>query len=475
MQNFSLVLFGVTGNLAQLKVLPALYDLEDKKILPEKTRIFGVARRPMSREEFQAYVLKILKTKNRHHDHEIKDEVWQRLSARIDYIAGDFNDPVLYDKLKTALDTAQTQNRIFYVATYPQLYSTIFDHFRRTGQHNREEGWTRLLVEKPIGTDLKSAQELNALLAKYFSQDQIYRLDHYLGKETLQNILTFRFGNGIFEPLMNNQHIDHIQVTAAEDFGIGERGMYYDTVGALRDVGQNHILQMLTLLLMESPTEFSNEAVTKERVRVLEKLVPMPSSVVFGQYEGYSQEKHVGQDSKTDTFFAFKTELDTARFKGVPIYVRAGKKLDRTVTEMTIVFKTPINRLFKDVESGMEPNALVFRIQPNEGIVLKILSKTPGREKGLEESYMQFCYHQLSSQLHDAYEQLIADAIEGDQTFFNDEIEIALQWKFIDPLFANAATPVSYKPGSWGPKQADQLLKKDGKKWLDPSLAFCAL
>lgn len=474
MQNFSLVLFGVTGNLAQLKVIPALYDLEEKNLLPEKTMILGVARKPLTKEKFQDYVLKTLKTENRHHQHEIKDEIWQKLCARLNYIYGDFNEPALYDRLKETLAATHTENRIFYVATYPQLYSSIFEHFRRTGQHKSESGWTRLLVEKPIGTDGKSAKELNALLAKYFSQDQVYRIDHYLGKETLQNILTFRFGNGIFEPLMNKEHIDHIQITAAEDFGIGERGMYYDSVGALRDFGQNHILQMLSLLLMESPTEFSNPAVTLERVKVLEKLVPMPDSVVFGQYQGYRQEHHVAPDSKTDTFFAFKTELDNARFKGVPIYVRTGKNLDRTVTEMSVVFKTPVNRLFKHSPIGMEPNVLIFRIQPNEGIVLKILSKTPGRENKLEQSYMQFCYHELSTQLHDPYERLLADAIEGDQTFFNDEIEIDLQWKFIDPLFGKGNTPISYKAGSWGPKESDELLKKDGRAWLEPSLVFCA-
>ncbi|HZZ98837.1 MAG TPA: glucose-6-phosphate dehydrogenase [Candidatus Saccharimonadia bacterium] len=474
MQNFSLVLFGVTGNLAQLKVLPALYDLEEKHLFPEKTEIFGVARRPMTQEQFQEYVASVLQMENIHHKHAIHDEVWTRLRNRLHYVAGDFNDASLYVELKQKLEKFETHNRIFYVATYPSLYPTIFDNLQATGQNKPAHGWARLMIEKPIGTDFKSAQALNVLLAKHFSQDQIYRLDHYLGKETLQNILTFRFGNGIFEPLMNRDHIDHIEVTAAEEFGIGERGEYYDAVGGLRDVGQNHILQMLTLVLMESPTEFSNEAVTKERVRVLEKLKPMPHSVVFGQYEGYQQEHHVRPGTTTDTFFAFKTELDTPRYAGVPIYVRAGKKLERTVTEISIVFKTPITRLFKNLDSGMEPNVLVFRVQPNEGIVLRILSKTPGQELKLEQSYMQFCYHELSSQLRDAYERLIADAIAGDQTFFNDDIEIDLQWKFIDPLFAAKKLPVVYKPGSWGPKEADELLKKDEKAWLEPSLMFCA-
>jgi glucose-6-phosphate 1-dehydrogenase len=474
MQNFSLILFGVTGNLAQLKVIPALYDLEEKNLFPEKTEIFGVARRPMTREQFQEYVSSVLKMENRHHQHPIKDAIWQRLAKRLHYVAGDFNDASLYSSLKEHLDKVNTHNRIFYVATYPSLYPTIFDNLQRTGQNRPAHGWTRLMIEKPIGTDLKSAQALDGLLAKHFSQEQIYRLDHYLGKETLQNILTFRFGNGIFEPLMNRDHIDHIELTVAEDFGIGERGEYYDAVGALRDIGQNHLLQMLTLVLMESPTEFSNAAVTKERVRVLEKLRPMPSNVVFGQYKGYQAEHHVRPNSTTDTFFALKTELATPRYADVPIYMRSGKMLERTVTEISIVFKSPISRLFKHLDCGMEPNVLIFRIQPNEGIVLRILSKTPGQELKLEQSYMQFCYRELSTQLHDPYERLISDAIAGDQTFFNDDIEIDLQWKFIDPLFSKKQAPILYEPGSWGPKASDELMKKDGRAWLEPSLAFCA-
>lgn len=470
MSALSLIIFGITGNLAQIKLIPALYDMAEKNLLPEKASIVGIARREMSQDEFKNYFHHVLHLENKHHQHEIKEDVFKFLCTKLHYLSGQLEDRALYKKLKEFKG-----NKIYYLATYPELYQTIFANLKNQNLNKQKEGWVRLMIEKPIGNDLKSARELNQLLLKYFSEDQIYRLDHYLGKETLQNILTFRFGNGIFEPLMNRDFIDHIQITASEDFGIGDRGGYYDKVGALKDVGQNHQLQMIAFVTMEQPSEFSNQAVTDQRIKILQSLVPDPKKVIFGQYQGYQKEKNVDPKSKTDTFFAFKTEIGNNTFRGMPIYVRVGKKLAKTITEISVVFKTPSNRLFGHVEGGMEPNVLIYRIQPNEGIILKILVKKPGHEINLEPTYMQFCYKHLASSWPDPYEHLIVDTIRGDQTFFNDAQEIEAQWTFTDPLAAARDKPYIYNVGSWGPKQADKLIEADGRKWLEPSNEFCRL
>jgi glucose-6-phosphate 1-dehydrogenase len=466
------ILFGITGNLAKIKLIPALYDLEKKNLLPDTFHLIGIGRSDLSHDEFIKYIEEVLASENKHHKHDIKDEIKQRLLEKIEYLKGDVTDESLYKTLKGKIGH---HNKMFYLATFPDLYPTIFEHVEKSGLNTgtKKGNWTRLIIEKPIGTNLKSAKEMNKLLLKYFVEDQIFRLDHYLGKETMQNILNFRFGNGIFEPLINNVHLDHVQVTAAEDFGIGERGRYYDTVGAFRDVGQNHILQMIALSLMEAPTHYTNEAITKRRIELLNNLVPYKNKIIFGQYEGYRKEKYIHEESNTDTFFAFKTGIDNERFKEVPIYVRGGKMLERTATEVALVFKHPINRIYKELEGGDEPNVLIYRIQPNEGIVLKILAKTPGHELGLTPSYMQFCYKLLSNELPDPYERLLMDALRGDQTFFIDAPEAEAQWKFSDQLSEVQGKPFMYKRGSWGPKEANKLIEKEGRKWLEPSVEFC--
>lgn len=470
MKSLSLVIFGVTSNLAQIKLIPALYDLVKNDMLPFDVDIIGVARSPKTQKEFDSYIHEVLHMDNRHHKHQIDDEIYDKLCKRMSYVDGDVEDVALYDKLKKKINS---NNKMFYLATYPDLYERIFTNLKKSGLTKQTNGFSRLMIEKPLGTDLKSAKRLNKLLLKYFNEDQIYRLDHYLGKETLQNIIDFRFGNGIFEPLINRDYVDHIQITAAEDFGIGKRGGYYDSVGALKDVGQNHLLQMIALATMQDPMHFTNEAITKERVRILQSLKPLPGSVVYGQYDGYKKEENINPKSSTDTFFAFKTEIKNKRFKGVPIYVRAGKMLERTVTEIAIVFKLPINRIFKDMEGGLEQNVLIYRIQPNEGIVLKILARSPGYDKKIVPTYMQFCYRDLPGEPQDAYENLIQNALEGDQTFFNDAPEVEAQWRFTDKLIKAKKKVHIYRVGSWGPKEADRLIKKDGRAWLEPSVQFC--
>ncbi|OGE44826.1 glucose-6-phosphate dehydrogenase [Candidatus Daviesbacteria bacterium RIFCSPLOWO2_01_FULL_37_10] len=460
MDSFVLIIFGITGNLAQIKLIPALYDIAEKGLLPENSSIIGTARKPMKRDEFEEYFHSVLHAENKHHKHAIKDEVFYRLCKNMQYLDGNLDDPNFYKKLKKIL---RHKNKIFYLATYPNLYETIFKNLKKSGLSKQQSGWTRLVIEKPIGFDLKSAKDLNNLLTKYFSEDQIYRLDHYLGKETILNLLTFRFSSGIFEPLINKKYVDHIQITSLEDFGIGARGGYYDSVGALKDVGQNHLLQMIALSTMDAPKSFSNEDITSERIKILKNLAPIPEKVVLGQYKGYTRELNVDPNSIKDTYFAFKTEIKNERFKGVPIFVRGGKNLKTWVTEISVIFKTG--------------NVLIYRIQPNEGIVLKIKTKKPGHEKSLEDQYMQFCYRQDPNGhfLIDPYERLLVDAISGDQTNFNDAKEVEAEWKFIDALEKKLPGILEYKSGTWGPKEADELIEVDGRKWMEPSMEFCRI
>ena len=473
MDSFALIIFGITSNLAQTKLLPALYDITEKGLLPKNTSIIGIARGEKSQKQFTQEILDSLKkTKKKG----LNKEIARKLVKKFTYFQGDANDFELYKKLQDKLKDLSSKgieckNKIFYLATYPELYETILRNLKQSNLNKQTQGWTRLMIEKPIGNDLPSAKKLNKLLLQYFNEDQIYRLDHYLGKETLQNILTFRFNNGIFEHLMNNKNIDHIQITAAEEFGISGRGNYYDSVGALKDVGQNHILQMLELATMNRPQEFTDHAITQERIKLIKSLVPQ--EIVFGQYKGYKKEKNVIKNSKTDTFFSVKAEIANSRFKGVPIYIRAGKMLSRSVAEIAIIFKVQESRILKHKDWGREPNTLFYRVQPNEGVIIKILVKKPGHGVTIEPTYMRFCYRNLSSELTDPYERLIVDAIQGDQTFFNDAPEIEAQWKFTDLLSKSKQKVHVYKKGSWGPKEAEKLIQKDGRHWIEPSVAFC--
>lgn len=344
---FVLIIFGITGNLAQLKLIPALYDLAESGLLPPMMSIVGIGRKPLTTDGFRTYCREVLAKPNKHHMHPIKEDIETNLLSRMRYIAGDMAGDAVYDSLKSLFgETPACANKIYYLATYPGLYADIFNHLESSGLNHPDCGWVRVMIEKPIGTDELSSRALNNLLSQFYFEDQIYRLDHYLGRETLQNLLTFRFGNGIFEPIISHEYLDHIQVTAAEDFSIGERGGYYDSVGALKDVGQNHLLQMITMSTMDSPVSFSNNDVTDARSTRLRSLVPEPDRVVYGQYTGYRKEAHVAKDSQTDTFFAFRTHINSPRFNGVPIYVRGGKQMARTVTEVAFIFKVKPNRIF---------------------------------------------------------------------------------------------------------------------------------
>jgi len=475
-ESFSLVIFGATGNLAQLKLIPALYDLVEANLLPDNISIIGIGRKDLSHQQFRDYSNQVLHKPNKHHQHPIKREVADKLLSKMLYVSGDIAKKEIYQKLNQLVKEKKScSNRMFYLATYPKLYPIVFNLLQKSGLNDQKCGYARVIIEKPIGSDLQSAQELNQLLNQYYTEDQIFRLDHYLGRETLQNILSFRFANNLFESLINKDHIDHIQVTASEDFNIGMRGGYYDSVGALKDVGQNHILQMIALATMDAPDSFTNQDITKKRIKVLEELKPDLNSVVFGQYQGYLNEENVAADSLSDTFFSFKAYIENERFKGVPIYVRAGKAMARTVTEIAIFFKNDHAGLFAKQNMAEGNNVLIYRIQPNEGIVLKFLSKRPGPEFKLQHEHLQYCYKHTADTLPDPYLRLLFDALRGDQTFFVDAQEVEAQWRFTDPLIAKRNKLFSYEQGSWGPTEVNEAIEKDGRKWLYPSISFCAL
>lgn len=472
----TLVVFGITGNLSRLKIIPALYDLFSHNVISPDSRIIGIGRKPYSSTEGRDYFTSVLKESRKKENLPLDPEIVSRLGNQFNYLSGDLTSEGLYPALKEMLEGGDMPGNImYYLAVFPSMHERIFTLLKEYDlTTSTRDGWVRVMVEKPIGNDLSSAMYLTSLMGSYFDESQIFRLDHYLGKEVLQNVLTFRFGNGLLEPLFTHEYIDHIQITSAEQFGVGERGQYYDNSGALKDVGQNHILQMLTAVTMDAPAAMTNEAVTRERVKVLQALNPTPEFLVKGQYEGYTSEPHINPTSETDTFFALRTSVDTPRFQGVPIYIRAGKMLASTVTEIAIVFRNPTNRLFAHLEQGNEPNVLLFRIQPDEGIVFQFLSRKPGRGIRMMPSAMQFCYSYQPERLSNPYELLIADALNGDQTFFNDPPEIEAQWKFIDALTAPRIIPVPYLPGSWGPSAAEELLNRDNRNWLEPSPNFCA-
>ncbi len=474
--NANLVIFGVTGNLAKLKIIPALYDLINHGKLADNSLIIGMGRKDLGEAGFRQYIVEVIEKYTTQQHLKIVPEALTHLLKNLRYIKGDITEPHMYEELSKLLHSDESHtNTLFYLATYPSLYGQIFDSLDRAGLTQSTRGWIRVLVEKPIGNDLSSANSLNTLMNQYFKESQIYRLDHYLGKETVQNILFFRFSNSIFEPIFNREYVDHIQITSIEDFGIGERGMYYDNVGALKDIGQNHLLQMLTLVTMDAPAAMTNEAVTCERIKVLRQLQPDPSHLVLGQYNGYLQEANVNPTSQTNTFFALRTHVNTPRFAGVPIYLRAGKMLNRSMAEISIVFKKPVNQLFQHFNTPDVSNVLIFRIQPDEGIAMRFLSKKPLEENALNSADMEFCYKSISERLLNPYETLISDAMSGDQTFFNDAAEVEAQWAFIDPLVAAKVSPIIYDAGSAGPQAAEELMTQDGRTWLEPSASFCKL
>jgi glucose-6-phosphate 1-dehydrogenase len=483
----TLIIFGGTGDLAQRKLLPAVYNLAHEGALPERFNLIGTARRDMPDEDFRNFAREaITKYSRRHPD----DKVLSSLLSRIRYVGAAFDDPKGYDEIGRLAGEMDDEagipfNRVFYLATAPTFFETIAELLGAHGLDQRESADVRLVVEKPFGRDLESARKLNRALLSVFEERQIYRIDHYLGKETVQNILVLRFGNGIFEPLWNRSYIDNVQITAAEDIGIGTRAEYYDHSGALRDIVQNHLLQLLTILSMEPPVSFSADEVRNEKVKILHAIRPpaieaVPERVVRAQYghgmaeghevSGYLEEEGVAPGSQTETYVALRLGIDNWRWAGVPIFLRAGKRLARKTTEIAVTLKPVPHLAFQQSGSlGVQPNQLVLSVQPNEGVSLSLVAKIPGAKMRVRPVNMEFLYGtSFMSQSPEAYERLILDTMRGDATLFARDDEVEAAWGIVDPILAaweqNPAIPLAqYPAGSPGPPEADALL--EGKEW----------
>lgn len=481
-------IFGATGDLARRKLFPAIYSLYREGKLAEDFAVVGVARRPRSDEEFKDDLYRSIEEFCRY---KIGDkEQWARFADHFSYKSLDINNVDGYRELRELTESVETRfgipgNRLFYLALAPELFGSVSFNLRKGGMLS-SEGWHRLVIEKPFGYDLQSAQKLNEELSQVFKEEEIYRIDHYLGKEMVQNIEVIRFANAFFEPLWNNKHIANVQITLSETVGVEERGGYYDHAGALRDMGQNHMLQMLTMIAMEPPSRLFPEDIRDEKVKVLRSLRPYESAqevkehVVRGQYTegeaqgkkfpGYRQEDKVDPNSNTETYFAAKVFVDNFRWAGVPFYIRTGKRLPVKTTEVVVEFKQMPTNVYLGQKHTLEPNLLVIRVNPMEGIYIKINAKKPGSESQIEPLAMEFCQSCLVGiNSPEAYERLIHDAAQGDSTYFTRWDEVATAWAFVDRIAAawaqNPSDISTYPAGSWGPKEADELLAKDGFHW----------
>jgi len=488
----TIVIFGATGDLTHRKLIPALYNISLDGELPPGTRVVGFARREKSHEQFREE----LATRNREVSRQAhEDEAWRNFSETIYYHRSEFQDLDGYRKLGTLLDELEeadqgTRNRLFYIASAPEFFDDILLHLRAAGLHEAPEGhWARVVVEKPFGSDLHTARLLNDVVNSTFPEDCTYRIDHYLGKETAQNIMVLRFANAIFEPLWNSRSIDHIQISCAEDLGMeGGRGAYYDQAGALRDMVQNHLLQLLSLIAMEPPTDLTADRVRDEKEKVLRSLRPLPDTaavaenVVRAQYtagsnlgervRGYREEDRVDPQSMTEAYVALRLHIDNWRWEGVPFYMRMGKRLPKKVTEISVHFQEPPGVLFSRFPVTSRKNVLTIRIQPDEGISLRILSKVPGAAVRMEPVKMDFQYDtSFGKNSPEAYERLLLDAMAGDATLFARRDEVETAWAFIDTIqeawhqSANPPPLAEYEAGTWGPEEADALLGRDGRVW----------
>ncbi|GIX46961.1 MAG: glucose-6-phosphate 1-dehydrogenase [Candidatus Tectimicrobiota bacterium] len=488
----TMVIFGATGDLTRRKLIPGLYSLAKQQLLPSQLVVIGFARRPKTHEQFRQEMRQAVCEFARF---PLDEALWERFASRFYYHQSTFDDAEGYRRLGALLRQVEaecgTQGRtIYYLATPPEAYYDIVHHLHAAGLTQRPEmaqTWPRIVVEKPFGRDLATARELNRHFRSAFGEEQIYRIDHYLGKETVQNIMVLRFANGIFEPLWNQKYIDHVQITVSETVGVEDRGGYYDTTGALRDMVQNHLLQLLTLTAMEPPGSLRADAVRNEKMKVLETIRPLDGEairqgVVRGQYTAgsldgqpvpaYCQEPRVKPDSRTETFVALKLWIDNWRWAGVPFYLRTGKRLPRRLSEIAIQFKPIPQILFRaGRQAEVTPNVLVLHIQPDEGASLTIVAKAPGLQVRLQSVEMEFQYGtSFEAPSPEAYERLLRDVMIGDQTLFmrGDEVEAA--WSLVTPILeywdTHKDTPLHFYPaGTWGPAAAEALLANDGRRW----------
>ena len=490
----SLVLFGVTGDLARKKLMPAVYDLANRGLLPPSFALVGFARRPWDDAEFAAQVKESVQ---QHARTPFREDIWTHLAAGIRFVEGAFDDDDAFEQLGATLKELDEQrgtqgNHAFYLSIPPNAFEQVCQMLSSHGLAQATEDspgspWRRVVIEKPFGHDLQSARELNNIVESVFPPDAVFRIDHYLGKETVQNLLALRFANQLFEPLWNANYVDHVQITMAEDIGIGGRAGYYDGVGAARDVIQNHLLQLLALTAMEEPISFNAEDLRAEKEKVL-AAVKLPEDLsahsARGQYTGgwqggekvtgYLEEEGFNPDSVTETYAALRLDIHTRRWSGVPFYLRAGKRLGRRVTEIAVVFKRAPNLLFPNhSEDDFGQNAVVIRVQPDEGVTIRFGSKVPGTQTEVRDVTMDFGYgHAFTESSPEAYERLILDVLLGEPPLFPRHQEVELSWKILDPFeeyWAESRTrPEPYSPGSWGPASADELLARDGRTWRRP-------
>lgn len=484
-----MVIFGVTGDLARKKLLPAIYDLANRGLLPPGFALVGFGRRDWSKQDFEDYVREAVEATSRT---TFNINVWDRLAEGIQFVSGSFNDDAAFDTLaETLRSTDQTRgtngNWAFYLSVPPEHFSSVVHQLDRSGMAQAQEhGWRRVIIEKPFGHDLDSAKKLNQVVNSVFPERSVFRIDHYLGKETVQNIMALRFANQMFEPVWNSHYIDHVQITMAEDIGLGGRAGYYDGIGAARDVIQNHLIQLLALIAMEEPTSFSPSRLRAEKLKVLRATTPVEpfdETTARGQYvAGWQGSEHViglreesgfDPNSATETYAACTLAINSRRWAGVPFYLRTGKRLGRRVTEIALVFKRPPYQPFEDDQTKLlTNNAVVIRVQPDEGVLMRFGSKVPGTAFEVRDVNMDFSYAEaFTEQSPEAYERLILDALLDESSLFPTNAEVERSWEILDPIlhyWESHGHPDEYRAGTWGPASADAMLAKDGRQWRRP-------
>ena len=484
-----MVLFGVTGDLSRKKIMPAIYDLANRGLLPPGFSLVGFARRDWADQDFAQIVHDAVKE---HARTPFREEVWKQLSEGFRFVPGNFDDDDAFEQLRRTVEELDQLrgtggNMAFYLAIPPSFFGAVVDQLKKHGlADGRDDQWRRVVVEKPFGHDLESARELNALLGGVFNTGSVFRIDHYLGKETVQNILAMRFANNMFEPIWNSNYVDHVQITMAEDIGIGGRAGYYDGIGAARDVIQNHLLQLMALVAMEEPIAFDAESLRVEKQKVLASAT-LPKRIDLttarGQYSpgwaggkeviGFLEEEGIKKNSATETYAAITVHVETRRWAGVPFYLRTGKRLGRRVTEVAIVFKRAPHLPFNETSTeDLSQNALVIRVQPDEGMTLRFGSKVPGTAMEIRDVNMDFAYGgSFTEASAEAYERLILDVLLGDPPLFPRHEEVELSWTILDPVikhWAKKGKPEAYDSGTWGPESADTMLARDGRVWRRP-------